>query len=111
GNAPQGSVPLLVNGTKGGLSACTNASPGSAATGLVNIKRDELIIVSGIFCVPVGPKPPRLATPVLVLAEKLITVAVEKPAPLTVSVFPLCVTLFTMIRAPIGTDTAALFSV
>jgi hypothetical protein len=41
-NAPQGSLPLLVNGTKGGLYATMNAGPATASADTVNVNRVEL---------------------------------------------------------------------
>src|SRR5689334_22322038 len=87
-NAPQGSLPLLVKGTKGGLSACTNDGPGIAPTGLMKVNRVELTGVSGIFGVPSGLSPPRLTAPPFWRLKKLITVSFENPAPSTVSVPP-----------------------
>jgi hypothetical protein len=53
-NAPQGSLPLLVYGRKGGLSACTNARPATAFAGFVKVNFVELTGVSGIFAEPSG---------------------------------------------------------
>src|SRR5271167_274607 len=59
-NAPQGSLPLLVNGTNGGLSASMNAGPATASTGTVKVNRVELTSVSGIFAASCEFNPPRL---------------------------------------------------
>ncbi len=56
-NAPQGSLPLLVKGTNGGLSACTNAGPATAPVGIVKVNLVELMSVIGIFGAPAGLQP------------------------------------------------------
>src|SRR5271166_6068091 len=73
-NAPQGSLPLLVNGTNGGLSACTNAGPGIAPLGSVMVKRVELTRWIGILAAPAAVSPPRFTVPPFWVLKKLITV-------------------------------------
>jgi hypothetical protein len=75
-----------MNGTKGGLSPCTNAGPGVAPFGSVKVKRVELISLIGIFAAPAAVKPPRFTVAPFWLLKKLITVSVENPVPSTVSV-------------------------
>ena len=86
--APAGLLPLLVNGTKGGLSACTYAGPGTEPAGFEKVNLSELTRLSGIFAEPPAPSPPKFTTPLGCKLKKLITVSVENPVPVTVIVLP-----------------------
>jgi len=51
-NAPHGSLPLLVKGTKGGFSALHERRSGDRPAGLVKVKRGELTSMIWIFAAP-----------------------------------------------------------
>ena len=78
--APPGSLPVLVNGMKGGLSACTNAGP-EMPVGRVNRNWRSLAMASGILGLPSGLSPPRFTTPPGCLLKKLIIAEAANPAP------------------------------
>src|SRR5215469_9573912 len=106
---PFGPLPELVNGTKGGLNACTKDGPGSAPVGSENSNWVELTKNSGILGVPSRLNPPRLTTPLACLLKKLITVSLENPVPCMVILPPTCLMDVIAILCPIGTETALLF--
>jgi len=56
-------LPELVNGTYGGLSACTYDAPGIAPAGTMKVNRVSSIKVSGIFDAPEAVSPPWFTTP------------------------------------------------
>ena len=70
-NAPPASLPLLVNGRNGGLSACRKDAPGTAPAGTLKVKLVSSTMVSGICALPTAVRPPRLSTPLFWVLKKI----------------------------------------